>query len=152
MAMTESTSTSTSAPAPVQTPLTCIMPIKSPESYQALVKLLAHAKPQIDAALDGVKTVHFARFVFLENNTQLAIITTFDGSFEDYISDFAHHIGPIFDMLFEHIAEPPPLPVKKDTEAFIKWVDAHDVKHAGFYSAYPSLKVVDITGTRMAAE
>jgi hypothetical protein len=134
----------TTAPKPVQTPLTCIMPIKSQPDYLALVELLKNAKSAVDTALDSVKTVHFARFVFLQNNTQLAIITTFDGSFADYISDFATHIGPIFDALFQHIAEPPPLPVKKNTDAFIAWVDAHDVKDAGFYSAYPGLKVVDI--------
>jgi hypothetical protein len=130
--------------APVQTPLTCILPIKSQADYLALVELLKSAKPAVDAALDSVNTVHFARFVFLQNNTQLAIITTFDGTFADYISDFATHIGPIFDALFQHIADPPPLPVKKNPDAFIAWVDAHDAKDSGFYSAYPTLKVVDI--------
>lgn len=138
---------------PVQSPLTCIMPIKSPESYQALDALLKQAKPMIDQALDAVKTVHFARFVFLANNTQLAIITTFDGSFEDYISDFANYIGPIFDQLFLHISDPPTAPVKQNAQEFIEWVYNHDVKDAGFYSAYPTRSVVEIHALeRMAAE
>lgn len=137
--------------APVQHPLTCIMPIKSVESYQALKLLLTQAKPLIDQALDSVKTVHFARFVFLENNTKLAIITTFDGSFEDYISDFANYIGPIFDQLFAHIADPPPAPVKQNTAEFIAWVDAHNVRDSGFYSAYPQRSVVDLKALERAA-
>ena len=129
---------------PVQNPLTCIMPIKSPESYQALVTLLRQAKPMIDQALDWVRTVHFARFLFLENNTKLAIITTYDGRFEDYISDFAHYIGPIFDELFQHISDPPTAPVRQNADEFIQWVFARDVKDSGFYSAYPSRTVNDI--------
>jgi hypothetical protein len=131
---------------PVQTPLTCIMPIRSPESYKALTAILPVAKPKIDQALTQIGTVHFARFVFLHDNTELAIITTYDGKFEKYISDFAHFIGPIFDALFEHIVDPPPLPVNKNTSAFIAWVHAHDAKPTGFFSAYPDLSVVDIWG------
>jgi hypothetical protein len=130
----------------VQNPLTCIMPIRSPASYKALAALLPAAKPKIDEALLQIGTVHFARFVFLSDNTELAIITTFDGKFEKYIGDFAHFIGPIFDAMFEHITDPPPLPVNKNTSAFIAWVSAHDVKPIGFFSAYPELTVVDIWG------
>jgi len=131
-------------PEPVQTPLTCIMPIRSPENYKALAALLPIAKPKIDEALAQIGTVHFARFVFLQNNTQLAIITTFDGPFGKYINDFAHFIGPVFDAVFEHIVDPPPLPVNKNTDAFVAWVDAHNAPPSGFFSAYPSLQVVDI--------
>jgi hypothetical protein len=45
------------------------------------------------AALTKLNIVHFARFVFLENNTKLAVITTYDGTFEDYINDFIDEIG-----------------------------------------------------------
>jgi hypothetical protein len=132
-------------PEPVQIPLTCVMPIRSPESYEALVRLLPQAKPLIDAALAEIGTVHFARFVFLHDNTELAIITTFDGPFERYISDFAHYIGDVFDKVFQHIKDPPPHPVNKNTAAFIEWVRQHDVPHSGFFSAYPRSKVIDIT-------
>jgi hypothetical protein len=133
-------------PEPVQTPLTCIMPIRSPENYKALAALLPMAKPKIDEALAKIGTVHFARFVFLQDNSQLAIITTFDGTFDKYIGDFARFIGPIFDAVFEHIVDPPPLPVSKNTAAFVAWVEAHDAPHSGFFSAYPALQVVDILG------
>lgn len=129
---------------PVQTPLTCLLPIRAPGGFQALAALLPIAKPKIDEALSKIGTVHFARFVFLQDNTQLAIITTYDGPFERYISDFASHIGPVFDALFEHIESPPPSPVAKNTREFIDWVQAHDAREAGFFSAYPSLSVLDI--------
>jgi hypothetical protein len=131
---------------PVQTPLTCILPIKSPKDYEQLAALLKVAKPQVDKALSAIGSVHFARFVFMQDNTQLAIITTFDGSFEQYITDFANYIGDIFDALFAHVSDPPPLPVKKNTAQFIKWVDEHNLPHSGFFSAYPQLTVLGILG------
>ena len=138
--MSNQTETSTVA----QTPLTCIMPIKSAADCQALVQLLKVAKPKVDEALDAISTVHFARFVFLQEGTQLAIITTYDGSFDKYIADFANYIGDVFDALFQHISDPPPLPVKKNTAEFIAWVAKHDVPHSGFYSAYPASTVVQL--------
>jgi hypothetical protein len=129
---------------PVQTPLTAILPIKSPQDYLALTVVLPKAAPAIEAALNKISTVHFARFVFLANNTQLAIITTYDGDFARYIGDFAREMGGVFDMLFQHIADAPPLPVLKNIDAFVKYVADHDVKPASFYSAYPTLTVVTI--------
>src|SRR3954466_286049 len=69
----------------VQNPLTLVMTIKSPADYAQLNGLLQQiqsAPPEknpIRGALDKLKSVHFARFVFLANNTQLAVITTYDG-------------------------------------------------------------------------
>lgn len=137
-------STATTPPAPRQSPLTCIMPIKDAAGYDALLALLPAAKKEIDAALDLIGTVHFARFVFLANNTQLAIITAYDGDFNRYISDFAQRIGNVFDALFAHIRDAPPLPVHKNVDDFIKYVFAHDVKPIAFYSAYPQQTVLDI--------
>ena len=96
------------------------MPIKSAESFQALSILLPAAKPVIEHALDVIGTVHFARFVLLANNTQLAILTTYDGDFDRYIADFAQHIGGVFDQLFAHISDAPPLPVNKNVAVFGK--------------------------------
>ena len=134
-----------------QTPLTCIMPIKSAADAAALAQILPKAKPAVDKALDSIGTVHFARFVFLQNNTQLAIITTFDGTFSQYITDFANGIGDIFNTLFQHVSDPPPLPVQQHVKEFIAWVEAHDAPHVGFYSAYPLLEVQDIRPMAAAA-
>ncbi|BDI31087.1 hypothetical protein CCAX7_31380 [Capsulimonas corticalis] len=138
------------APVLVQSPLTVIMTIKSPEDYEALNATLQgfNAMPPdqnpVIQALNSVGTVHFARFVFLDNNTKLGIITTFDGSFEKYIRDFAEKLGPIFDMIHVHMIDSPPLPVKEHPDEFLQYVRDHDVTPVAFYSAYPSLTVLDI--------
>jgi len=74
---TQENQSSTAACKPVQSPLTLIMTIRSPEDFQALnarIHEIQSAPPEknpIWIALDKLKIVHFARFVFLENNTKL---------------------------------------------------------------------------------
>ena len=94
----------------VQNPLTLVMTIKSEASareLQGLLHKIQSAPPEknpIWTALNKLNTVHFARFVFLENNTKLAVITTYDGSFEDYINEFIDEIGDVFNALLAHMA------------------------------------------------
>jgi hypothetical protein len=136
---------------PIQSPLTLIMNIKSPEDYAQLNGLLAKmqsAPPEqnpIWVALTKLKTVHFARFVFLSNNTQLAVITTYDGSFDKYINDFVDEIGDVFNALLAHMKDAPPLPVQKNRDAFLAYVKANDLRAIEpLYSAYPQASVVTI--------
>lgn len=136
---------------PVQSPLTLVMTIKSPADYEQLNGLLKNLqapppdKNPIWVALEKLNNVHFARFVFLENNTKLAVITTYDGTFEDYIADFTREIGGIFDELLKHMVDAPPLPVKTHAKAFLDYVLANDLPFIKpFYSAYPKSTVADI--------
>ena len=136
---------------PVQNPLTLVMTIKSPQAYQELIGLLTQLQSQpadknpLAIALNTLNNVHFARFVFLNNNTQLAVITTYDGTFEDYINEFIDAIGDIFNALLERMDPQPPLPVQKNREAFMAYVRANDIQCVQpFYSAYPTSTVLDI--------
>jgi hypothetical protein len=137
-------------PDPVANPLTLVMTIKSEQDYQALKKLLEDLQGRppeqnpIRVALTKLGIVHFARFVFL-SPSQLAIITTYDGNFEDYLAAFIKEIGGIFDMLFAHIKDAPPLPVAEHPKHFSDYIKAHDLPCIPpFYSAYPGLKTLDI--------
>ena len=138
------------APVPVASPLTLVMTTKSPEDTAALKALVTRIQglPQeqnpIWQALTKLGTVHFARFVFL-NDGQLAVITTYDGSFEDYIDAFVNTIGGVFDQLLSHMADAPPLPVSDYRDEFLAYVRRNDLTAMPpFYSAYPRLKVMDI--------
>ena len=103
----------------VQNPLTLIMTVKSAtdsQALQALLHKLQSAPPELNpvwTALNKLNTVHFARFVFLDANMKLAVITAYDGSFEDYINEFIDEIGDVFNALLAHMADAPPLPVQK---------------------------------------
>ena len=134
----------------VANPLTLVMPIKSPDDHQKLKALIEHLQSlpletnPIAVALTKISTVHFARFVFL-NDRQLAVITTYDDDFDVYIDAFINAIGEVFDRLLVHIDGAPPLPVGENRQAFQDFVAQHDLKcMPPFYSAYPELKVLDI--------
>lgn len=139
------------APKAVQSPLTLVMKIKSDADYQQLNGLLNHlqslpsGQSPIKAALDKLRNVHFARFVFLNNNTQLAVITTYDGTFVNYINEFIDAIGDIFNGLLAHMDGAPPLPVQKYRDEFLAYVKSNDLRCLEpFYSAYPAATVLDI--------
>ncbi len=147
------------APQMKQNPLTLIMKIKSPEDTAALKAMLSkflslpRDKNPIDVALDKLAKVHFARFVFMDNDTKLAVITSYDDSFEDYINDFIDAIGDVFNGLLAHMADAPPLPVQKNRDAFLAYVKSNDLRCMGtFYSAYPTLGVKTILAQAAAAE
>ena len=89
--------------------------------------------------------MHFARFVFLENNTKLAVITTYDGSFEDYINEFIDEIGDVFNALLAHMDGASPIPIQQNRQAFLDYVKKNDLRAIEpFYSAYPKATVLDI--------
>jgi hypothetical protein len=140
----------------VQRALTLVMPIKdgAEEGLLALLEGLGQAPANpVHAALDKLQTVHFARFVLLENNTRLAVITTYDGDFSRYIMDFVDWLGPVFDQLLSFVDDwPPEHSVQTYRDEFLDYVRAHDLTCIGsLYSAYPELPVNDIVPLRPGA-
>jgi hypothetical protein len=91
--------------------------------------------------------VHFAWFEFLENDTKLALHTVYDRDFDAYIEHFALKIGSLFDLLFEHIQDAPPRPVKEFPKEFVDTIRRYNAPPAGdyFFSAYPNADVSMIT-------
>lgn len=132
-------------PKAVQNPLTLIMPLKSAELAPKLTGMLIASQETLNAALNATNLVHFARFVFLDNNTKFGVITSYDGTLAAYVQAFVDDVGDIFDALLQFMADPPPLPVQKFPKEFLAYVNAHNVPVVSqFYSAYPELTVLDI--------
>jgi hypothetical protein len=138
---------------PVQNPLTLVMTAKSAQDYAALRQIIEHIQslpPEqnpVVIALNKLANVHFARFVFLENN-QLAVITTYDKDFDSYINEFTNTLGEVFNTLLAHVGDCPPLPVQDHREEFLRFVRAHDLRCVEpFYTAYPNRTVLDILDT-----
>jgi hypothetical protein len=125
----------------VQNPLNLILTIKAGQQ-QTLIKLLGENSAAIDAALTKVGTVHFARFLFL-NETTLLIITTYDGDFSTYIEQFTAILGGTFNAIFSLTDPAPPLPVEKNVQAFIDFVQKWNLP-SNLYSAYPQCTVQQI--------
>ena len=134
----------------VQNPLTLVMTIRSTDDHRILqsklgnLQSLPRDRNPVIMALDKIATVHFARFVFLDE-TRLAVITTYDGDFAAYINEFVDHIGDVFNDLLQHMADAPPLPVQQHRQEFLDYVLRNDLRCLPpFYSAYPERTVLDI--------
>src|SRR6478735_2920075 len=69
----------------------------------------------------AVSTIHEARFVLFNNDTQLAFVTSFDGPWDAYMDDFFTS-GPtlaLFDAIFGHVEGYDGLPDLPTLHAFI---------------------------------
>jgi len=132
-----------------QSPLNVIMKVKMPVSEHAeeLKKVIKYGAPRIEKKLREAEHVHFAWFEFLENDTKLVLHTVYDGDFDAYIKHFALKIGPMFDLLFEHLQDAPPLPVKKFEKEFTETIRRYNTRPAEdyFFSAYGLVNVSMIT-------
>jgi hypothetical protein len=127
-----------------QHPLLVSLPLKSSLKTFVLEELvLRAAKTKMDQGANSVGTLHFCHFVPLADD-HLGFFTVFDGAFDKYIQDFTEKMGPVFDVLFGYVSDPPPMPVAKNAEAFLKYATASDLPPIGFYRAYPGLAVQDI--------
>ena len=131
---------------PVQNALNLIADIKSPNDQKMLQGMLEQSGGLNNQILSAVGTVHFARFVFLGSNAQIALFTDYDGDLDTYVLDFIKVAHDLFNALLMHVADPPPLPVEQHPQEFLQWVRAHDAPCVAsyYYSAYPTLKVQDI--------
>ena len=138
-------------------PLTLVMTAKSDEAYAELKALIGRLQSapaeenRLRQALDDIGRVHFARFVFLPHR-QLAVITTYDGDFDEYLAAFAERIGFVFDEILGRVEGGPPTPVNENRKEFAEYVREHDLTCVEpFYSAYPGLPALEIRRLRSMA-
>jgi hypothetical protein len=111
----------------VQRMMNLIMPLKdkSPIGRALAARAIAANKDEIYAGLDNVGTVHFARFVIVDDN--ICMFSVYDGDFTNYIRDFIATIGSVFDAVVGLVeGGDEVIPSEQNVETFIDWVHAHD--------------------------
>ena len=125
-----------------QTPLFVVMRVKTPtaEHAEKLKLVIRYAAPRIEKMLMDSGHVHFASFMFLENDSKLALMTVYDRDFDAYVGYFASRAGALFDRIFEHIEDAPPMPVKEFPKEFVDTIRRFNQRPVGdyFFSAYPT--------------
>jgi hypothetical protein len=97
---------------PTQSTMNLILPVKEPiaENAMFLRAVLKHLDP---AGLNRVGTLHFARFLFIDNDSRFLTFTTFDGTFANYINEFINEAGDAFNLILQYLYIPPDvLPVQ----------------------------------------
>ena len=112
----------------LQRMMNLVMPLKDKSAVGRAKAALAIAqnKDEIYAGLDNVGTVHFARFVIVDNN--ICMLSVYDGDFTNYIRDFIATIGSVFDAVVGLVdGGEEVIPSEHNIEKFIDWVHAHDM-------------------------
>lgn len=82
----------------------------------------------------AIASIHEARFALFDNDTRLLFATTFDGSWDAYMEDFAAGPLHLFDPIFRHTEGYEGLP---DLEAIKHFILGAQVTAAAYARNYP---------------
>lgn len=101
-----------------------------------------------EGTLGGISSIHFARWVLLDDDTVL-FFSNYDGSWESYLGDFvdkAHHYLTAVWSNTKWFPKSRGLAWKGATQesSFKQWTRTFQVRNQIWYSAYPSLTVSDV--------
>ena len=101
-------------------------------------------------SLIGISTIHFVRWLLLDEGRRLMMVSDYDGSWESYIDEFAELILSGLDAIWETSYGYPP-DGARDLPAFKRFLRSHQVASEVFYSAYPEETVLNIVNDRAFA-
>ena len=133
-----------------QNHFTLSFPLKAPADANLLAEQLPPMMPNLFQATDTIGRIHYSRFTVLSERT-LLFLGDFDGEFDQLMADLAKFAGPVFDAIFQHVDNPPPVPVAANVDAFVKWAAAHLVRAVNLYTAYPDVTAKQIKALASAA-
>jgi hypothetical protein len=134
-----------------QNHFTLSFPLKSPADAKMLAEQLPPMMPRLFRVADTIGRVHYSRFTVLSEKT-LLFLGDFDGEFGSLMGHLAKLAGQVFDAIFQHVQNPPPVPVATNTDAFVKWTAAHLIHAANLYTAYPNVTAEEIKALASAAD
>jgi hypothetical protein len=100
-------------------------------------------------SLAGVKTIHFARWVFLDDGRRVFFASNYDGSLESYMDDFIDQISWGLNIVFSNGYGYPTtrwlvLDGSRDEQAFKDYLRRHQAPTHVWYSAYPRLTAANV--------
>lgn len=99
--------------------------------------------------LARVPTIHFARWVFIDNKKRLLFASNYDGALETYMDDFINKVGWGLNLVFGNgIGYPATnwlvLDGAKDEQSFKYFLRRHQLPTNVWYKAYPGLTAFDL--------
>lgn len=99
--------------------------------------------------LARIKTIHFARWVLMDNNHRVFFTSNYDGSHESYMDDFINKVGWGLNLIFTNgVGYPTTRWIIKEgahrEHAFKYTQRRHQIPTEVWYKAYPGLTVVDL--------
>ncbi|HEY5893063.1 MAG TPA: hypothetical protein VIT91_07510 [Chthoniobacterales bacterium] len=99
--------------------------------------------------LGRIRTIHFARWVFLDGRRRMVFFSNYDGSVESYMDDFINKTGFGLNMSFSNgIGYPRTnwllLDGCADERKYKEYLRRHTIPTQVWYKAYPGLTAVDL--------
>ena len=100
-------------------------------------------------ALARVRTIHFARWVFLNGRQRVLFFSNYDGSLESYMDDFINKVGFGLNVVFSNGIGYPRTDWLdhegcRDERKFKEYLRRHQLPTQVWYKAYPGLTAVDL--------
>jgi hypothetical protein len=94
-------------------------------------------------SLIGISTIHFVRWLLVDQDQRLIMLSDYDGSWENYIDEFAEMILSGLDAIWE-TSFGYPTDGARDLPAFKRFLRAHQVPAEAFFSAYPDQTILNV--------
>jgi hypothetical protein len=99
--------------------------------------------------LARVRTIHFARWVFLDGRKRVVFLSNYDGSLESYMDDFINKVGFGLNLVFSNGVGYPRtswlvLDGCSDERKFKEYLRRHQLPTQVWYNAHPGLTAVDL--------
>ena len=99
--------------------------------------------------LTRVNTIHFARWVFLDDKQRLLFASNYDGSLESYMDDFINKVAWGLNLVFSNGVGYPRarwlvLDGAKDEQKFKNYIRRHELATEVWYNGYPGLSAFDL--------
>lgn len=107
--------------------------------------------------LTRVNTIHFARWVFLDNKQRMLFASNYDGSLESYMDDFINKVAWGLNLVFSNGVGYPQtawliLGGAKNEQKFKYYIRRHELPTEVWYNAHPGLTALDLErNTRVRA-
>jgi len=99
--------------------------------------------------LSGIPTVHFARWLILNEGRQMLFLSNYDGNSENYLHDFIHIAAKPLTLMFCHTQGYPKTHLlvfggAEDAAGFMQWARSKQIVTDVWYSANPEVSVTNI--------
>ncbi|MEP7143926.1 MAG: hypothetical protein ABI707_13685, partial [Ferruginibacter sp.] len=116
--------------------------------------LMLFAKALIDnlfvkGKLMGIPTIHFARWIMMDDNKHMLFFSNFDGSWQQYLGDFIDKSGWGLTGIWSNTVNFPKTNFlftggAYDAEHFLAWSRYYQIPTAVWYCAYPNLSIKNV--------
>lgn len=99
--------------------------------------------------LARVQTIHFARWVFIDDKRRVVFVSNYDGGHQAYMDDFINKVGWGLNLLFSNGLGWPRtrwliLGGARIEQSFKRYQRRHQIPTQVWYKAYPGLALVDL--------